>query len=425
MTRLFLRFYLGVILILGAALMIQTHVYSITDSERNVAVVEEALGGGALLVRDEIIEGGRERFDETMLRIQSRFKYPVRVVERSQRPMSDELVARIDNGEAVYFWGMIQAAIPDTPYLVELGPLPQFVQPSRGVLLLAVGVVFLLTAFAIAILLRPVVKQLRSVESAALAIAGGDLSARITEKSRNTIQLSGAFNTMADRVEDSLRAQKELLQSVSHELRTPLARIRFATELIRTADSDERREERIGAIEQATEQLDDLVGELLSYARFDAEAGTRAREPVDVAELIEEVIDSHRLLAPQKRFKVITGAAPQKFLTHRGGLARAIGNLVGNACKYANDRIEITAQAEQGRLVITVDDDGDGIDAEQRERVFEPFHRAADDSQPGHGIGLALVRRICRRLQGDAQVDVSPMGGARLRIELPMDAESS
>lgn len=418
MTRLFLRFYLGVIFILAVASWTQTYVYSVANTERNVEVIEDALGGGALLARDEIVAGGEDRFDETMARIQSRFAFPVRVITREERPMADEMVARIDQGEAVLHWGMIQAAIPDSPYLVELGPLPQFAQPSSIDLLTAVGSVFLLAAVAIAFLLRPVVKQLRAVERTALAIAGGDFSARIQEKSRNTIQLSRAFNTMADRVQDSLRAQKELLQSVSHELRTPLARIRFASELVRTANSEEKRIERIDAIETATDQLDDLVGELLTYARFDSEAETKEREIVDVGELVQEVVETHRPLAPAIDIQIVTDLAPHPFSTNRDGLARAIGNLVGNACKYAESNVTVIAEGNSDGLVVTVDDDGDGIDVEQRERVFEPFSRATD-ALPGYGLGLALVRRICRRLNGDVVIDDSPLGGARLKITLP------
>jgi len=421
MTRLFLRFYLGVIFILAIASYTQTYVYSVANAERNVGVIEDALGGGALMARDEIIAGGEANFDETMARIRSRFAYPVRVVTRSERPMPEEMVSRLDQGEPVLHWGMIQAAIPESPYLVELGPLPQFAEPSSINLLIAVGSVFLLAAVAIAFLLRPLVKQLRVVERTALAIAGGDFSARIPDKSRNTIQLSRAFNTMADRVQDSLRAQKELLQSVSHELRTPLARIRFASELSRTANSEQQRIERIDAIETATDQLDELVGELLTYARFDSEAGTKERESVDVGDLIQEVVETHRSLAPHIEFEVDTKQATDLFSTHRDGLSRAIGNLVGNGCKYAQSKVKVTAELDSKRLIVTVDDDGDGIDVEQRERVFEPFSRATD-AHPGYGLGLALVRRICRRLNGDAIIDDSPLGGARLRITLPVES---
>ncbi|MEM8669235.1 MAG: ATP-binding protein [Planctomycetota bacterium] len=423
MTRLFLRFYLGVIGILLIALMIQTYLYSVTSAERNLEVIEQALGGGALLARDEIIRGGEEDFPKTMRRLESRFDYPIRVIEREERPMSEAMIGRIDNGEPVLFWGMIQAAIPESPFLVELGPLPQFAKPTRAQVTLAITAVFLLTAGAIAFLLRPVVNQLRVVERAALAIAAGDLSARIDDRSQNTMKLSGAFNTMADRVEDSLRAQRELLQSVSHELRTPLSRIRFASELIRTAKTEEQRDERIVAIESATDQLDELVGELLTFARYDAQSDETPAEWVELGPLIQELVVTHQTLAPETvQLQFQHEAMPEPVLSHRGALARAIGNLLGNACKYARSKVEISAEQDGESLTISVDDDGVGIDPDDRERVFEPFHRASAGSQPGYGLGLALVRRICRRLGGDVAIADSQLGGARLIIRIPLAA---
>lgn len=423
MTRLFLRFYLGVIVILLFALMIQTYVYSVTSADRNLEVIEQALGGGALLVRDEVMRGGEAGYAETMERLQSRFAYPIRVIERSDRPMGPERYERIDQGEAVLFWGMIQAGIPDSPYLVELGPLPQFAEPSTVEISLAVGAVFLVTAIAIAILLRPVVQQFRLVERTALAIASGDLSARIDGGQRNSIPLLHAFNTMADRVEDSLRAQRELLQSVSHELRTPLSRIRFASELIRSAKHESQREERIVAIETATDKLDALVGELLTYARFDAASGSSAMAAFDLSELLEDVAKTHQPMAPNIKISYDIGGSSTKVRTHKMAIERAVGNLVGNGCKFAKSAVQVTGSVLTDELTITVDDDGPGIEPQDRERVFEPFHRLSHEATPGYGLGLALVRRISRRLGGDVVVESSPLGGARLRLQIPLDSD--
>ncbi|MDG2221681.1 MAG: ATP-binding protein [Rubripirellula sp.] len=423
MTRLFLRFYLGVIFILLAASMISTYVNSIKKAEQNLAVIESALGGGALLARDEVIRGGEAEHAQTMERLRSRFDYPISVITRAERSIPKDMQIRLDSGEPVLFYGMIEVSIPNSPFLVELGPLPQFEAPSNSDVVLAVGAVFLLAAVAIAFLLRPVVNQLRMVEAAAMSIANGDLSTRIESKSSNTLKLSHAFNMMANRVESSIQSQKELLQSVSHELRTPLSRIRFASELVRTAKSDQQRDTRIVAIETATDQLDELVGELLNYVRFGDADEVPKRDAVNVAELIEEVAESHRPLASNLTIHAAFQDAPTNFLTHRNSLARAVGNLIGNACKYGKTRVEVSVATDAGRLLITVDDDGRGIEEADRERIFEPFHRATDETQPGHGLGLALVRRICNRMEGDVVASESPLGGARLQIQLPIKAK--
>src|SRR5690606_29980990 len=124
------------------------------------------------------------------------------------------MTARIDRGEAVLYRGKIDAALPGTGLLVELGPIPRFAGPSRGDVLLGLGSILLLAAGAIAILMRPVARQLRSVERAALAITDGNFSARIDEgKRRHPLPIVDAFNAMAQRVENLLRSQKELLQA--------------------------------------------------------------------------------------------------------------------------------------------------------------------------------------------------------------------
>jgi len=420
MTRLFFRFYLGVLLILFVAWCIQAYVFRGTTEANNIKVIEDALGGGTLSARDDLLAGGTEEFSETLKTIQTRFAFPVKIIPRSQRSMSKNVVQRIDRGEAMLHGGKMIAAITDTEFLVELGPLPKFVGPTGNDVLLGLASVFLLAAGAIAILLRPIIRQFRTVETTALAIADGDLSARIDDRKRKrSLPIVGAFNTMADRTESLLRSQKELLQAVSHELRTPLARIKFATELVRSADTHEKRSQRIDSIDEATDKLDGLVGELLDYTRYDAGTETAKRETVPLNALIAEAIDLHAPLYPKIRFKTPDSSCSTKLTTYRAGLLRAISNLVSNAGKYAKSEVQISVRNQEDEVLIDVEDDGDGISKENRESVFEPFRRLATGSQPGTGLGLALVRRICGRLSGVVSAHESSLGGAKFTIRLP------
>ncbi len=419
MTRLFFRFYLGVIFILFIAWCIQAYVFRGTTEADNIKVAENALGGGTISARNDLLEGGPENFEATLVLIRARFAYPVNLVKRAELPIPPDLMSRIDRGQAVLHSGKMVAAIPETDLLVEFGPLPQFAGPTRGDVLLGLGSVFLLAAGAIAVLLRPIANQLRTIEQTALAIADGNLAARIDVGGRKRVlPIVSAFNTMADRTETLLRSQKELLQAVSHELRTPLARIKFATELVRSADSDAKRELRIDAIDDATDRLDHLVGELLDYTRHDAGTETAARENVPFDDLIAEAIEQHAPLYPNIQFRVSDSPAGE-IKTYRAGLLRAIGNLVSNAGKYAKSEVLIRATQTDDICLIEVEDDGDGIAESDREAVFEPFKRLGAGSQPGTGLGLALVRRICRRLGGEVAIAVSSLGGACFQIRLP------
>lgn len=421
MTRLFLRFYLGILLILFTAWLIQAFVFRRTAVGNNITVVENALGGGTRLARDQILDGGLENLPQTLAYLQSKFDFPSRVVERSEAGIPPPVLQRLDAGEVVLHGTRMKIALPETNLLLEMGPLPQFSGPSQAEITVGLGSVFLFAALAIAILLRPLANQLRSVERAALAIVGGDLSARIGHGQRRlSVPFAGAFNSMADRVEHLLRSQRELLQAVSHELRTPLSRIKFATELLHSADDQAQRERRIVAIDEATDQLDALVGELLTYVRLDADTEVSECELVEIDSLLCEAIAIHAPLYPDKQF-VDQVSDPELCLqTFRLPLLRAIGNLLSNAGKYSRSRVQISAQQQGGSIQVTIDDDGPGIGVEDRDVIFEPFKRLSDASQPGTGLGLALVRRICRRLGGDISVTESPLGGASFTISVPI-----
>ncbi|GAB5515013.1 ATP-binding protein [Rhodopirellula baltica] len=420
MTRLFIQFYCGVLLILISAWIIQAYVFRGTTEAQNISVIESALSGGALLARDEIAAGGLQNLHETVAKVQARFDYPVAVVDRSQRKLSTRLSQRLDDGEAVLSGESIEVALTGTSLLVELGPLPRFAGPRRSDILLGLGSVFLLVAIAIAILMRPIASQLRSVERTALAIADGDFSARIKDtRRRRSFPIVDAFNTMAERVESLLSSQKELLQAVSHEFRTPLARIKFATELVRSADTDEKRNQRVDSIDEATDKLDDLVAELLNYTRTDEQSQVAPRERVSAHKIAMDAIGQHAPLHPDITFDGPIGSKDIDLVTYEAGLVRALGNLIGNAGKYAVSKVRVRITNESNRVQFLVEDDGPGIPIADRNFVFDPFHRLSGDSQPGTGLGLALVRRICRRLGGKVTIEDSPLGGAAFLIDLP------
>lgn len=421
MTRLFLRFYLGVIFLLFVAWVIQAFVFRRTTIEENIAVIEDVFAGGARLARDRIVIAGDANSPDAMRYLESQFDYPIRIVNRSQKTLNKQHLQRLERGDAILLGGLMEIAIPESEFLVEMGPLPTFAAPTRSDITLGLGAVFLLSALGIAVLLRPVANQLGNVERTALAIAGGDLTARIrTDGRRRSLPLGSAFNTMADRVELLLKSQKELMQAVSHELRTPLSRIKFATALMETADNAQQRATRIASIDHATEQLDELIGELLAYVKLDAGAETGEIEVVSIGEILQSAIDSHELLHPNINFSVKVPTPEPALSAYRVGLERALGNLVGNAAKFADSNVLISVVSADSYLQIDVDDDGKGIAPEYRDSVFEPFKRLGNDA-PGAGLGLAIVKRIALRAGGDVAVGQSPMGGARFTFMMPLE----
>jgi two-component system sensor histidine kinase RstB len=422
MTRLFIRFYLGVIAILIGAWLIQSYVFRQRSETQNIRVVEQALSGGARLARDELSAASVHDAPITFKRIEDRFEYPVQVFDLGDDWLNPRARDRLRNGEVVFLGSHVAIASDDDSgqrWGLLFGPLPQFVGPSQTEITFGYGIVFLLAAIAIAILLRPVASQFRAVERTATAITQGDLSARIdSSQAPKDLALVRAFNTMADRTETSLRSQRELLQGVSHELRTPLARIRFAADLVETAKTSEERRSRLEAIDSATQKLDDLVGELLSYVRLDSDVPEATSESIDVHALLAELIEIHAPLHPTKEFSVEKPNDSVYFTADRESLSRAIENLLSNAGRFAKRHIGVRAFEQEAGIVIQVDDDGEGVPEADREKILEPFVRLENSNQRGAGLGLALVNRIARRRGGQVVVDTSPSGGARFTLDL-------
>ncbi|MGK5029907.1 ATP-binding protein [Janthinobacterium sp. MDT1-19] len=245
----------------------------------------------------------------------------------------------------------------------------------------------------------------------------GDLAARAQVRPASSIApLAGRINEMAERIGSLLEARRHLLLSVSHELRTPIARLEFGLALLveRHAGQDPAMRRRIDAMGVDVEELKTLVNELLNLMQLD-HAQALPRQPFALAPLLHTCMAA---ILPRQVSAQIAGDLGEL----RGDprlLARAIGNLLGNAAKYAVVRIALSAVRDGDALRIVIEDDGPGIPADQRERVFAPFYRLAreqDHTAAGHGLGLAIAARAVALHGGAIAIDDSPLGGARFTI---------
>ncbi len=425
MTRLFLKFYLGVLAILIMAWLVQAWLYGSRLERENAQVARDALYGGVRVAREKYFLGQKlKRADPTLRSIQQQYDFPVKVVDVDPGYPFDLLLVRGSSfgfGEGTF---IIARLSEDDHQSMLFGPLPSFTGPTGLEVAVGLGVVLLTAAMAIAFLIRPVYRQFRAVESAAEDIAAGELSRRIPhDRGLGSSNLVQAFNKMATRTESMVRSQRELLQAVSHDLRTPLARIHFGTDLLRTSTPDER-ESRIRALESAADDLDRLVEELLTYARA-GHSPEPVTDEVCVVQVAEEVVEKQQVIHPRVRF--VLGAAlvdaRPKLHIHAAELERLLTNLVSNAATYGRTTVEVNAVREADTMIIDIDDDGPGIAEENRERVFEPFVRLADSPQ-GVGLGLAIVRRIAMQYGATITATDSPQGGCRIRLRWPARSNS-
>lgn len=260
---------------------------------------------------------------------------------------------------------------------------------------------------------------LQTLSRVADEFGAGRLSARARmPRSASIYPLAERIDHMADRIEELLVSQKNLLHSVSHELRTPIARLEFALELLDAKAGDPALRQRIAAMEGDVRELNDLVNELLGMARLDSEQALQ-RARVDVADLLEAALAAlppgPQALALEQEPGLGTVEADPRLL------GRALSNLLRNAQKYASTSIRLSALREAGRLVIAVEDDGPGIPEEERERIFEPFYRldrSRDRATGGFGLGLSIARKAVLLHGGSLRVEASALGGARFVIVL-------
>jgi signal transduction histidine kinase len=271
-------------------------------------------------------------------------------------------------------------------------------------------------------------RPLRRMAAVAERVDAGDLQPRIHTPAGVAAEvaiLAGAFNNMLDRLTAAFAGQREFLADASHELRTPLTVIRGQLEVLSESDSptieEVRRVERLLLAEVT--RIDRLVDDLLLLAQLE-QSELMQPEEIAVGPFLAELWQTTTLLA-DREFEL--GELPSgTFTGDPDRLAQALRNLLTNAIKHTaagDGHVSLAVHAEAGgRLRFVVEDDGPGIPAEHRERVFDRFHRtdpARDRASGGAGLGLAIVRAIAQAHGGTVEAGAAPGGGARLVMVLP------
>jgi signal transduction histidine kinase len=237
---------------------------------------------------------------------------------------------------------------------------------------------------------------------------------------------------MLDRLTEAFAGQRAFVADASHELRTPLTVIRGQLEVLaaqeRPSPAELRRVE--GLVQAEIGRVSRLVDDLLLLVRSEQTEFLRLA-PIELRPFVEELWDGMGLLA-DRRFE-LAGSVPEGVLDgDPDRLAQALRNLIGNAIEHTAPGVGIVRLRVEtmrgGRLRLLVEDDGPGIPKEQRERVFDRFHRidsARDRASGGTGLGLSIVRAIALAHGGDVSAGGSPEGGARIELVLPGFAPSA
>jgi two-component system OmpR family sensor kinase len=300
------------------------------------------------------------------------------------------------------------------------------------------GVLALFVSIIIAALMAySIARPLDRISRAAEEIAAGHYDQELDISSPAEIaRLATSFNSMARQVNVTMRSQQDLVANVSHDLKTPLTSIQgFSQALLDGTASDEIAQKRAAAvIHEEASRMRRLVDDLLELARLESGQVVLAREMVDVAQLLQECSTRFGPQSEQLGVTLVvetTDALPP-IIGDPDRLGQVLGNLVDNALKHAQredgaGRVELRAGQEGRTLACTVSDNGPGIPAEDRARVFERFYQV-DKSRArrtgGAGLGLAIAQELALAHGGQIRVESVEGLGTRFTVELPLPGDS-
>ena len=276
---------------------------------------------------------------------------------------------------------------------------------------------------------RRVLRPLGQVGEAARALAGGALDTRIRSLVDPDLEpIITSFNAMAGTLEARIEKDAQFASDVSHELRSPLMTLQASIEVLENnrADLSERAQAALDLLADDLDRFRELVEDLLEISRFDAGVMLLDMDEVLLSEFL-------RYAVRDAGFSVPVTIEPDVALDEEFGdivtaldkrrIARVVANLLNNAEKYGDGPTRVVIGADDDTVRIMVDDAGEGVPVEDRERIFERFNRATAANRRGTGsgvgLGLALVAEHVRLHGGDVAVDESPEGGARFVVSLP------
>lgn len=428
MKRLAFRFGLGIFLAILVAFGLTAYVF-VSSFERQVVgsvppMAELCLGN---LVSEIDAKGGTVS-DAELQAIAGASDMPARRVASDDPAVPITALAALSRGEPAMAWAEpgFTAVVPlrDGQVLL-LGPQRFDLHPTAGDLLQVLAVLVSVVGTFAFLLTFPVVRRLQRLERAALALGSGDLTARAPEPRVDDAisQLTRRFNAMADQVQGLLEGQQRLVQAVAHEIRTPIARLRFGAEVLDMTSDPAERERRRLALDGDLEELEAMVQELLLYSRYESGQAPMDPQPLSILTTIERLVAK---LPPGSSGVSVVPApdAPAELSADARAFERALRNLLANAVRHAEGRVQVSWQADGHAVLLTVEDDGPGVPVEQRERIFEPFARmdaSRDRGSGGVGLGLAIVQRILQAHGGSVVVGSSALGGAAFVTRWPSE----
>lgn len=272
-----------------------------------------------------------------------------------------------------------------------------------------------------------IAKPVQELRLTANAVATGDLTENPkleTERIAELREVGHSFNQMIHSLQRLRTYQQRLISDISHELKTPLTRMQLALSLLRRRNGESSE---ISRIDGEIQKLDQMIQDLLALSRRNLDHHLH-RDIFTVDKIWEEILEDAKFEFDASGFELLINHQIEQVTHYRINgnlalLASAVENVLRNAKKYANHTVKISTYIENTHLSILIDDDGEGVPADQYEEIFRPFYRVGDDrarQTGGTGLGLAIVANAVEHHHGSVRAEKSPFGGLRVKIQLPL-----
>lgn len=424
MKKLFIQFYLLLFVCFLVMAMLVGLVYKYTAERAGRQSMDDLMKSSLSLMRSELREIPLRDWNKTIKKLDLNLSFKLHIEAISKIKLDKESMHRLRKGGIVALDDQytFMQHIPDSHYVLVVGPIPYlfFLHQMRLFDIALMAFIGISLAFPVFIWMRPHWKEMLKLESAAQRFGQGHLNEHIHfHPSSSLLRLGIAFNQMADNINNLIVSKKQLIDGIAHELRTPLVRLRYRLEM-----SDSLTESEASSLNRDIGQLEQLIEELLTYARLDRPKVDLALQSLDLTAWLEARLLDIRPLHSGCHITLDTSQQALISQTDPRLMERVLDNILNNALRYAMQKVRIGLWRDGDIACLQVEDDGPGIPLAERQHVFEPFVRldpSRDRATGGSGLGLAIVQSIAQAFSGSVVIDSSALGGTRIRFCWPVD----
>lgn len=277
---------------------------------------------------------------------------------------------------------------------------------------------------------RGLLSPIAQLSQASKRMATGDMRVRVGTASKRLDeigQLSRDFNFMSEQVERLLNSQKRLLADISHELRSPLTRLQLSIGIALQQNESEMSANMLAAlerIEKESQQIEEMIAQVLLLSRLDNNQSLQNLQSISIEQIMAPIITDAEFEAEQKNkevsYQIDADVCLQVDLQL---LSSGIENILRNAIHYSNHLIQVKVSVQDQHVVWVIEDDGNGIEESQLNRIFEAFYRestARDRNSGGVGLGLAIAKHAIDKHHGLIEAQNKPQGGLIVKISIPI-----